>query len=371
VTRDGQPFPWPASCATGVGSMPGADPAEALAVVLGEVPELPFLPELPGRGPGADMIGRTAALLVDLPVETTPRGWRLALRGGRDLGQARGLMSADLDAMEAATSGYAGTFKIQLAGPWTLAASLELTSSLEPALADDGAARDLLASLAEGAASHVAAVRRRVPAATIIVQLDEPMLPGVLAGSVPTASGLYRLPAVDESVAAASLRAVLDATQAPTVVHCCARDIPFRVITAAGASSVSFDLGLIPRAREDDIGEAAESGAGLLIGAVPTSQPAAGPGQAAAGGRAASSNGTGLVTGRQPAGAEAAARATAVAVIGLWRRIGLAEDALARQVVVTPACGLAGLPPGVARDMLARCQAAARLIPELIQEGVA
>ncbi len=51
--------------------MPGTDPDEATAVVLGELPDLPHLPELPARGPGADLVGRTAALLVDLPVETT------------------------------------------------------------------------------------------------------------------------------------------------------------------------------------------------------------------------------------------------------------------------------------------------------------
>lgn len=51
--------------------MPGTDPAEAVAVVLGELPDLPHLPELPARGAGADLTGRTAALLVDLPVETT------------------------------------------------------------------------------------------------------------------------------------------------------------------------------------------------------------------------------------------------------------------------------------------------------------
>src|SRR5215472_376769 len=124
--------------------MPGTDIAEAIAVVLGEVPELAYLPELPARGPGADMIGRTACLLVDLPVQTTVRGWQLAARAGRDLLRARDLMSADLDAIEAAAQGYAGCFKIQVCGPWTLAAWLELHSSAEPALADPGAVADLV-----------------------------------------------------------------------------------------------------------------------------------------------------------------------------------------------------------------------------------
>jgi hypothetical protein len=329
--------------------MPGNSPAEAIAVILGELPNLPHLPELPARGPGADMIGRTAALLVDMPVETTARGWRLAERRGRDLGRAAGFMSEDLDAAEEAAAGYQGPFKIQLCGPWTLAASLELTKSIEPALADAGAVTDLVASLAEAAAGHVAAVRRRLPGANIVVQFDEPSLPGVLAGAVPTASGLHRLAAVDASVAAGNLRALLDTVRAPTVVHCCAPGVPFECITRAGAGAVSFDLHLLPRGAEDHVGEAAEAGLGLFIGAV---APAPVPSQ-------------------HGANPERAAHQTATEVIRLWRRIGLPESGLAEQVVVTPACGLAGASQARARAVLTQCQAAAGLIPELIQEGVA
>ena len=67
-------FPWPAASATGIGSMPGTDHAEAMRIILGELPDLPHLAELPSRGAGADLTGRTAALLVDLPVETTAGG---------------------------------------------------------------------------------------------------------------------------------------------------------------------------------------------------------------------------------------------------------------------------------------------------------
>ncbi len=107
-------YPWPAGSATGVGSMPGTDPAEALAVVLGELPDLPHLPELPARGVGADLTGRTAALLVDLPVETTPGGWKLAARPGRDQRRAAGLLSADLDAAHEGAADWSGPFKIQV-----------------------------------------------------------------------------------------------------------------------------------------------------------------------------------------------------------------------------------------------------------------
>ena len=107
--------------------MPGTDPDEAMRVIAGELPGFPYLPELPDRGPGADLTGRTVALLVDIPAEVTPRGWRLAERPGRDLARARAMLSSDLDALEAGPGRYRGPLKVQLCGPWTLAATLELT----------------------------------------------------------------------------------------------------------------------------------------------------------------------------------------------------------------------------------------------------
>ncbi len=193
------------------------------------------------------------------------------------------MLSADLDAMEEVAEGFGGTFKIQVCGPWTLAAALELSRSIEPALNDEGAVGDLVGSLAEGLAAHVADVKRRLPGATICVQVDEPALPGVLAGSVPTASGFSRLPAVEESIAADNLRTVLDAATEPTVVHCCAQEIPFRCITESGATAVSFDLRLLRRTDEDAFGEAVEADLGMFVGAVPTvpATPAAGRARAA------------------------------------------------------------------------------------------
>ena len=112
------------------------------------------------------------------------------------------------------------------------------------------------------------------------------------------------------------------------------------------------------------MGEVSEAGLGLFLGAVP---PVLAAGRARAGGAA---SGGGRPGAAQPS-AENAGRQTAAAVIGLWRRIGLAPGSLTEQVVVTPACGLAGASPTRARAVLAQCQAAARLIPELIEEGVA
>jgi methionine synthase II (cobalamin-independent) len=347
VSSDVASYPWSAGSATGVGSMPGTDPVQACAVVMGELPEFPYLPELPGRGAGADIIGRTASLLVDLPVETTPRGWKFATHPGRDQRRAADFLSFDLDAIQQAADGYAGPFKVQVCGPLTLAARIELSRSVNPALADPGALADLTTSLAEGVAAHALGIRERIPGATLVVQLDEPELPAVLAGRVRTASGLTTVPALDVIVARDVLRSVLAAAGAFTVVHCCAAEVPFLLLNDAEAGAVSFDLARLERGEIDAVAEIAESGLGLLVGAVPT--------DAGAEARAA--------------GAAGAGKEAASAVATLWRRTALDAQGLAQQVVVTPACGLAGLSPQAARETLAHCREAARIVPEMMEEG--
>ncbi len=337
--------------------MPGANPAEAMRVIAGELPDFPHLPELPDRGPGADLTGRTAALLVDLAVEVTPRGWRLAERPGRDLARARSMLSSDLDALEEVLEGFSGPVKIQLCGPWTLAATLELPHTMNVAVADPGAVADLTASLAEGAAAFVADVAKRLPGARLIVQFDEPALPAVAEGMVPTASGLSRLAAVEPHPLRERLEQVLAATHAYTIVHCCAPSAPFGIIRAAGADGVAFDLGQLRRGDEDGVAESAEAGMGLLAGAVP-----AVPDQAAV------SAGSSAASGSSGQSGEAGARQTAERVIRLWRRLGLSLAMCAEQAVITPACGLAGLSPAQARAALTRCHQAASMLPELIAE---
>ena len=341
--------------------MPGTNPAEAMRVIAGELPEFPHLPELPARGPGADLTGRTAALLVDIPVEVSPRGWRLAERPGRDLSRARTMLSSDLDVMEEVLDGYRGLVKVQLCGPWTLAATLELPRTLNVAIADPGAVADLTASLAEGAVAHVAEIAKRLPGARVAVQFDEPALAAVAGGEVPTASGLSRLRPVEAEVLRDRLAQVLAAVQGCTAVHSCAPSVPFGLIRAAGAGALSFDLSQLRRGEEDGIAEAAEAGLGLLIGAVPAvPEPEVTTG---APGRAAPVQGP---TG--PGDGSAEARQTADRIIRLWRRLGLPLATCPDQVVITPACGLAGASPAYARAALTRCREAASMLAELIEE---
>lgn len=354
-------FPWQPGTATGIGSLPGTDSMEAARTVIEELPDFPHLAELPARGPGADMIGRTAALLVDMPIETTPRGWRLSPeRPGKDLRRARSLLSSDLDAMEEALDGYQGLLKVQLAGPWTLAATLEQPRSLNPALRDPGAVADLAASLAEGTAAHVAEVAKRVPGATIVVQLDEPALPAVVEGSVLTPSGLSTVRAVEEEVLRERLRTVLAAAPAYTVVHCCHDTVPFAIIAGAGANGVSFDLSLLKRGDWDLLAEVAESSLGLLAGATPALDPLQRKG--------ASRPSHPLNAAEQAEQARPTPEGVARSVADAWRRMGLPPATCAPQVVITPACGLVGASPAGARAVLKRVREAARILPELMEE---
>ncbi|MFI0368601.1 methionine synthase [Actinomadura sp. 1N219] len=327
-------YPWQAGTATGVGSYPGGDPAEALRVVLGELPEMPHLPELPARGPGADLTGRTAGLLVDMAIHLEPSGWRFSDRPGLDTSRSRDHLARDLDVLEEVAGGHDGPFKIQVCGPWTLAATIELKHG-DRALKDPGAVRDLAASLAEGAAAHVADVRRRLPAAEIVLQLDEPALPAALAGTVPTASGFSRLRAVEEPIAEETLRTVIEATDAFPIVHCCARNVPFALLRGAGAKGISVDLSLVPRRDDDAVGETIDAGTGLLVGAV-----------------------------RAADGVLPSLQTTAEPVRQLWRRLGFPSAQLARLVVITPACGMAGASPRYVREALAHCRDTARMIYE-------
>ncbi|MEV0174093.1 methionine synthase [Streptomyces sp. NPDC050803] len=321
--------------ATGIGSMPGGDAREAAKTVTGSFEDFPHLAELPARGPGADMIGRTAGMLVELYARVEPSGWRIGDRPGRDTKRARSWLGEDLDALEEFTQGYEGQVKVQAVGPWTLAAALELRNG-ESALSDPGACRDLAASLAEGLRQHLAEVQHRIPGAQLVLQLDEPSLIAVLRGQVRTASGYRTHGAVDRQLVEATLRDVIGVHgDGPVVVHSCAPDVPFALLRRAGATAVSFDFSLLTERDDDVIGEAVEAGTRLFAGVVPGTD-----------GRLS-----------DPAG-------SVMGVRTLWRRLGLSPGLLAEAVTVTPACGLAGASPEYARRALAHCARAARSLAD-------
>lgn len=270
--------------ATGIGSHPGDDQTAfdtALAVVLDTLGDdargVPYLPEVPGRGAIATMTGRSLAVVAELGADLQPAGWRLTGGGsGIDHRRARSLLAQDLDTLEERAAGYDGTFKVQLAGPWTLAATVERPRG-DRVLADHGARRDLAEALAEGIGEHVADLRRRLPdAAGLVVQIDEPVLPAVLGGRIPTASGYGRHRSVDRPELSGHLATVLDAVAAAGAtpwVHSCAAEVPWDLVRGAGAQALLVDVAMLRAADLDQVAEAMEAGVDVALGFVPGLDP--------------------------------------------------------------------------------------------------
>ena len=155
--------------------------------MLGELPDLPHLPELPGRGAAADDDRpRRWRVIAGLGADLQPAGWRLTdAVGDRPPPGPVAARPGPRRARGAGAGLRPAPFKIQVAGPWTLAATVEKPRG-DKVLSDHGARRDLAQALAEGLRDHVADVRRRLPgASTLLVQVDEPALPAVLAGADP------------------------------------------------------------------------------------------------------------------------------------------------------------------------------------------
>ncbi len=318
---------------TGIGSWPGTDMTDAIKITFAECPELPYLPELPARGAYAEMIGRSTAFLAGLAVDLQPAGWRLTDASGRDHRLAISTLRADLDLLEEHAQGYQGTIKLSVAGPWTMAATMERPRG-DRLLADRGARRDLSQSLAEGIAQLVAELIRRLPDVNFSIQLDEPLLPAVLAGTIATASGLSRHSAIEISeISGAISHAVHRLAPTPIAVHCCATSPPIELIRSAGVSGVLVDVDKLSGADWDAVGPSLEAGLWVGLGALPT-DGVLGPDQLSR------------------------------RVLRRLRDLNLDPELLAAQTVITPACGLASATRDGAIRALRTLRTAAQIVTE-------
>lgn len=327
---------------TGIGSWPGTSMPEALKATFGECPELPYLPELPDRGPHAQMIGRATALLPGLHVDLQPAGWRLTDGSGRDHRLAKSTMRSDLDELEEVAQGYVGAFKFAVTGPWTLAALMERPRG-DKVLADHGARRDLAQSLSEGVADLLHEMRRRLPDLVPLLQLDEPLLPAVVSGRVATASGFstHRIvseKAVIDTYAHLVDRVAASGSDAPVVVHCCAAGLPMKLLRDAGVHGFYVDLDQLTTADWDVIGLGLEEGLLLGAGALPTTDGA-------------------------PLGPDEVASR----VLRPVRALGI-DPMLASTMVITPACGLAGLDQAGAVRALRTVRTAAGIVTDQLAD---
>lgn len=320
--------------ATGVGSWPGIAAREAAEIVVGELHTLSHLVELPARGIGADLIGRAGALLVDIGIDTVPRGYRIASGRSSALRRAVSLLGEDLDALEEAweKAGLRGSgrpVKLQAPGPITLAAHLELPGG-HRAITDPGALRDLGASLAEGVAAHRAEVARRLET-TVVVQFDEPSLPAALQGRLSGVTSLTPVHPVDEPLAMGLIDACVAHAGTEVALHSCAAELPWKALLRSGVHAISVDVSTLTAADLDGVGEFVDSGRTVLLGVVPTSAPD-----------------------RRPAVEE-----VAKSVVAVTDRLGFARGVLRERIGVTPACGLANATPEWARVAIGLVQKAA------------
>jgi methionine synthase II (cobalamin-independent) len=282
------------------------------------------LVELPARGVGADIIGRAGALLIDIAIDTVPRGYRLVARPGAVTRRSASLLGEDIDALEEAweLAGLRGSgrpVKVQAPGPITLAAELELPNG-HRAITDLGAFNDIATSLAEGVAAHRASVSRRLDT-PVVVQFDEPSLPAAVAGRLAGVTSLGSVAAIEETLATTMLDICAAAAGAEVSVHSCGSSIPWKVLQDSAISAVAVDVGTLQASDLDAVGEFIESGRVVMLGVVASSAPA-----------------------HRPALEEVAAGAAAIT-----DRLGFGRSVLRDRIGITPACGLAAASPEWAR----------------------
>lgn len=230
----------PAGAVTGIGSLPFADPAEAVDFVASAVPEVPFWPQLPGRDPAEGMITQslslgwnglrrregTVSLFVD---EADLPDFKAVLRSAApDLGEHEAAgFAAFRRAARAGAFPDAAVVKGQLTGPMTLAWFVICAD--EPVIARPSVVEALADRVVRQATWQVRALRALdLP---VLIFLDEP----ALAVLTQLGSGAW---------AAGVLREVCDAIRlagAIVGIHCCTVPVDFRLLRGARPDVISFD----------------------------------------------------------------------------------------------------------------------------------
>lgn len=300
--------------ATACGSLPHADPVEAVELLLETVGGLPAAPSLPNRHPAEGMLGQGAwgiggvrvaedgALVVEDPdaVDAEPVG-----DGSGDLPEVP--FGSLLDFVDdLAARRWKGPVKLQLTGPVTLGSAL-VAAGVAPRRAYPAAAL----AARRRARALVATARRRLPRATLVVVVDEPSLGAASLGEAPIG--------IEDAVDLVSGALAAVEPDAVSGLHCCAH-ADWGVVLRAGPQLLSIPVDVAAGLRAADLGPFLERGGWVAWGAVPTDGPLA----------SVDSGGTGRFW-RQLA--------------GRWHWLadgGVDPVLLKRRALVTPACGLAG-----------------------------
>lgn len=181
-----------------LGPMPGTSMAEAADIIMGET-ELPAIPQLPERGLGSDAVGRTASMLEAISIDRGPRSWRMTARPQLLTRRTWDRLERDLDEVQEVWGESVPHVKVQALGPWSLAASIELSDG-HRVLTDRSAFNELADALRHGLHAHAQDVASRFHG-EVVVQLDEPLLADIIAGRVPGTTDFDTIPAVPDEVA--------------------------------------------------------------------------------------------------------------------------------------------------------------------------
>lgn len=253
---------------TGPSAWPGEDPLlahQAALEVLADPPSgvrgAAALLALPARGPWAEPVGRTLALCESMPASLEPHGWRLGLVADAFARRAARLLGSDLEAFALAAFGYVGPVTVPLLGPFSLAASVWLPVG-DRVVSDSVALDDLIGSIALGVSRHVAAV---VAAGDGRLEPDivvhEPLLAQVLAGAVPTFSGMGRLRALPAEAVSRRLTDLVAAWSDRRVVVAVPPDAAvIRAVGAARPHALQLDVTRLSAPGWEALAEQVEAG---------------------------------------------------------------------------------------------------------------
>lgn len=269
--------------AYGLGELPGTSVAEAADMILGETGDLVHLPQLTARGLGSDGVGGTASLLEGINVDRGPRSWIMSARPQLETRRSRDLIERDLEVCAEVWNMKASTIKVQVTGPWTLAAQIEMANG-HKVITDRGAMRDLTESLISGVRAHLGRVAHSLdvlssPGAlysgladpVVVLQIDEPLLPIINAGKILGTTEFENIPAVAEGDMAERLNQVIEAVRGGGVSSVLLNQTGYRplweVARESGADTVQLSLDLV-RGNEhlDGFGRAISEGVRLGLG---------------------------------------------------------------------------------------------------------
>jgi len=317
--------------AAGIG-LPYPDPAEAVAQVLSRLNEMPYWPQLPQRNPCEDMAPQYASALAPL-VAGEPGSRQVIAFGGLDREQALAvfyerLMTAPLEefapdpacaagwpafleAIGAARGDAFPWLKGHVTGPVTMGLAVPGTDG-KALLYDDEAAEAVARGL--GAAAGAQAAALAALGRKVMIFIDEPALSGFGSAFTPVSreTVLGLLGACFEE-ARARCEVVLG-------VHCCG-NTDWSLLVDSGVDVINLDshgygdhLLLYP----ESVDALLARGGAVAWGAVPTLE------------YKGNETGEALWAGLQ-------------SLLAGFEEKGLDREALARQSLVTPACGMGGL----------------------------